>query len=96
MPHISWRSFQRSITGSRQFEKPGSGSLVEMGEDYDSERTCRPCVHLVQVDGLFGCDLNILDRKYRGAASLKSPYPSEVATRCTSYSKRESRFGKEG
>lgn len=96
MPHLSWRSFQRSETSLRHSEKPGSGSLVEVSEDIDGERSCRPCVHLARVDGLFGCEVGILDRTYRVIASLKSPYPSEIAARCTSYSKRESRFGKEG
>lgn len=89
MPRVSWRSFQRNETSLRHSEKPGSGSSVEVSEDIDGERSCRPCVHLVQRNGLFGCDLGILDRKYKGIASLKAPYPSDVAASCKSYSQRE-------
>jgi hypothetical protein len=93
MRRASWVSAERRVSTSRHAVSPDTGGVYE---DYDGERSCRSCEKLVHEDGRFRCQLGILDRTYRGIASLKSPYPSEVAARCTSYTQRDGRFGKEG
>ena len=84
MLHVPLVSNQRVGIASRQFDNPGTR---EIGEGYDPERSCRYCVNLAHKDGFFGCGLGFLEgRKYKSISSLKSPYPSNMAAACQSYS----------